>query len=184
MKSFLKKYLFWIVVSIVILGVPLIIYLIQFGSKTLSHDFKEWVDFSQYYTLFITLFNGIIILILMWKIHRDTMSHNKPLVVFTISNGIQHPHTIKNIGNGPAINIDIYTAKEKGKWDYRIKGLTLGKGEEIRLKIDGQLRLGAVYSDQAGTKDRSFMQDTFMRFKDIDSEFNQTVGKEIFIWQL
>jgi hypothetical protein len=173
-----------IIGSLIILILPLWLYYDHFGSNTYSGNFKDWVDFSQYYTLFFAVFNGVILLLLTWRIHKENISLNKPLLVFTIDAGKKYSHSIKNIGNGPALNIEIYASKVDGKWNQRIKGLTLGKGEDYELHIDGQLRLGAIYYDQSGNRDKCYMRDTFMHFKNIESHFNQKIDQELLVWQL
>jgi len=179
------KVIKWLILSsIALLVAPVILYYIHFGAFSFSKHFKDWVDFSQYYSVFIGLFNAVILVFLTWRIHRENIALYKPILIFTIGETGQYPHSIKNIGNGPAINIEIFTSRNTASWDRKIKGLTLGKGESYLLKIPGQTKLGAIYQDQTGQQFKCHMINTSMKFDNLESEFSQNVAAEIFTWQL
>jgi len=168
---------------IILLLLPLFVYLVKFGTIGISSIFKDWSSFSQFYTLYSSFLSTILLGFLGWFIHKESISYNKPILIFTIEPG-RYPHKVKNIGNGPAINIEIFYGINDKVWACKIKGLTLAKDGEFILPIEGQRRLGAIYYDQSGNHEISYMIDTKMRFKNIASEFSQKVEKEIFIWQL
>jgi hypothetical protein len=172
-----------IVLIIVFLIIPLTVYYYYFGSGHLSGDFKNWFEFSAFYILYATLFNGVILALLTWRIHQENRRLNQPILIFTIK--ADYPsHTIKNIGNGVALNIEIYKSTSNNGWDTKIKGLTLGKGEEFILWIPGQNRLGATYFDQSGNLHRSYMANGFMRIQNIEQELSQKPENETFVWDL
>lgn len=148
-----------IVMAVLLLLLPIILYLMYYhGTWKLSSDIKHWIEFAQYYGLFVSLFSGITLLMLMYLLHIDNQNSmirifragNEPFIAFTIRR--QWPgHTIKNIGNGPALNIDIYySQKMEGNWDVKYVGLTLGKEEEVWLGKDPGARIAAKYFDSEG----------------------------------
>jgi len=71
----MKKLLLLLCISIIISVVlPVVFYLIFFGEWELSSDFDDWIRFSQFFILFITLLNGMVMVILMWHIHRTNLT--------------------------------------------------------------------------------------------------------------
>src|SRR5436305_704303 len=97
----------WLItISVIVLMPPFFLYWMNFGSSSFSKHFRDWIDFSQYYGVFIALFNGIILVWLTLRIHKENTAFNKPILIFTINDDQHYPHKIKNIGNGAAINIE------------------------------------------------------------------------------
>ncbi|PSL02237.1 hypothetical protein [Cecembia rubra] len=108
------KVVFTVVCLIIIL--PLIFYWVNFGSATLSSDFKSWVDFSNFWSPFLVTALTIILAYISWQSLEIVKLKEKPIVIVekrSKKEGGKEFLTIRNVGNGPALEIKLFIGVKK-----------------------------------------------------------------------
>ena len=188
----------WIIAALI--AVPIIIYIANFRTSQISSNPDDWGVFGDYLggilNPMIALFNLGILSYLTYVIHkaneqRETenqkreIEKERPILIFKITPETSPNYLVKNVGNGPAINVEIFNSSNKDIWGIKVAGIYLMQNEEMRIDwAVGQTRFGAKYSDMFDKIHFSYATGNKMWFKDIEHHFNETVKDTKMIWEM
>ena len=109
----------------------------------------------------------------------------KPALIVSYSN--ESGWHLKNIGNGPALNVLVAQREESSGWFCPVRVPPLGQGDQLHLSWMGHTNvrwIGATYTDIDGRSYSSESSDDLTRISE-DSVFPQWSEKQIGrAWQL
>ena len=170
-----------IIVICVFTILPVVVYIISFGSNGISDKSNNWANLSTFISGFLTLANLIIFSILTvsiqeYTLKKDTESKriakiiNRPLLSF-VKESENAFYSIENIGNGSALNIVLRGHFHQHKWQQAYLFYSLVSGSTKPLKwTKGCNKLMANYSDVFGNEFISFMDGDTLRVIDCKDE--------------
>ena len=188
---------------IAIIIVSLIFYVVNFWGHKFSNTTETWGAFSDYLNPFIAISNLIVFIWLSFSVYeynekkdrQDEILKTKMERPVLVSSSDYHPHTnpqevwsIKNVGNGAALNL-LITTKTQRNLSWRvpaIKCFSLGKMESIELLWAAPIIdvICVIYEDIFENKyvtvfadDKSFTQPLNREYKKISIQ-NFTFEKE------
>lgn len=140
MKRYLVPIALVLIAAVVL--VPLLLYVIKFGSRELSSQFKDWESFSNYWTVFLSLAatsTTAILAYYAYEISKQTLQFTKiaetPRVTFEmLTIGSRSVYIIKNAGKVPAVNCFLFIQRSGsiGPWDQTVNCYTI-KPDEVKI---------------------------------------------------
>lgn len=151
--STLKKGL---LVSIGIIGIPILIWIGWFRNSPWSHESADWNQFSGFLGVFVSIANLVLVTVLTYSIHiynssreqermNDEYARSRPVLVFKSEGNYWN---VKNIGHGPAINILISFSMTDNEWQRPVLLYSLMTGEDKNLIwFTKAYQIRAVYDD-------------------------------------
>lgn len=147
--------------------IPIIWYCCSFGTE-LSNDKEVWAQFSDFLNVFVSIANLLLVTALTYSIYiyqrEDESNKSIPMLIFMIE-----PETgmclIKNIGKGPALNVQVSYKKPNNDWEKPTKIYSFPEGSGLKLDwFDLTGEYIAVYSDYLENDFTSICKDEDTRF--------------------
>lgn len=162
-------------IPIIILGGGFLPYFFNFSDQGLSNDQEVWAHFGDYMNLWMGLASLFSIVSLTYLIHRREQHQqqaaeekedalNRPYLVFLWTNRTYY-FQIKNIGNGPALDIRTsFKPRDETNYVLPYEQTPLGRGDITDFKEyhDGFSEFVAVYSDIWGNKISTFYSSSYI----------------------
>ena len=101
---------------------PVIAYLINFYSQSISQESTHWSDFATYFAVFISIANLIVFILLTKEIHAYNLKKDeqlakleKPIISFRLQPG-STKYFAENVGRGTALNVIICGDLQQYNW--------------------------------------------------------------------
>ncbi|MDB5199100.1 MAG: hypothetical protein JWO92_1063 [Chitinophagaceae bacterium] len=137
-------------IPLLILGCGWFIYFNNFEGK-FSTEPTPWGSYGTFINSFVTLANVSLFLMFSLLVYRYNRTVNSPILTFkTKIKKKREVWIIKNIGNGPAMNLLVaYKTDANEHWIHpAVKCYSLGKDDSVTLDwIDNPDVIGVYYTD-------------------------------------
>lgn len=163
-------------ITAIFIGVPIIVYLCNFYSQSISNDSSNWSDFATYFTGFISLANLIVFILLTKEIHaynlkkdEQVSKQDKPIISFKLDTG-SRKYFAENVGKGTALNVIICGNLKEDIWNEAYHYYSFSPNTEKEVKVNLNNALLAKYTDIFGTEYISYMDSDRLRYFEVEIE--------------
>lgn len=186
------------VIFLVIVICPLILYWIFYGKLTLRNiPFSSWRDFSDYFSLYVSIINVGATIILTYLIitqtkknHQEILTFQKqaelPVLIFFMDESSRPNYLIKNIGKGAAMNVSLFirsSSNSQNEWDLMMPFYSLGSNDFKKSDKTNSCNLLALkYFSVYGDEFYSFMKEETMFHSLNQDEQGKILMKDMVKW--
>lgn len=188
------------ILFLVIIITPLILYWIYYGKLNLSKaSFSNWRDFSDYFSLYISIINVGATIILTYLIitqtkknHQEILNFQKqaelPVLIFFMDEKSTPNYKIKNIGKDSAINVSLFirsSGNDQNESNLMMPFYSLGSSDEKKSdKINSFNLLALKYFSVYGEEFYSFMKDDIMYHSLNQGDVGKKLMKDMKEWKV
>jgi len=110
MNSISNNWKLFFLITLCIAIFPVLTYWWKFGTGNLSTNFKDWVDFSTYWSPLLVVALTLVLAHISWQSLEIMKAKEKPFIVIEkrALKGKEELLSIRNIGSGPALDVKLF----------------------------------------------------------------------------